>query len=378
MIFLKVKLTNFKPYFGSENQVTLYDESVKRLVTLNVGPTGNGKTSLSEAILWTLYGESHEKDWKHWVNKLAIKVATAGHQEEVPVSTELHVVFDGKTYKISRRGTYNIPKNEISSTILNIEEGGSPLSNPLEFINENFPNVKLIKYFIFDSEEMVNDFNRNPKDSIKDHLNKMTGVDALNQLSSSLGEIVSSYELEKSEELANSPGFDKIKYQTLKSNKTMKETSIQTREKEILNWEGEQKKLYPTGISPAEKSLNDILNRIEDSKTRRKKLAENFKKDSALVTDTHLIFLEEILGESIKKLNASSTTKQDWDAAVNVIKSTIAGKFAGVYVDSGDQYLIDRGVNLKESEKKNFDDLSLIDGPSGKIDALTELKTAAT
>ena len=373
MIFLKVKLTNFKPYFGSENQVTLYDESVKRLVTLNVGPTGNGKTSLSEAILWTLYGESHEKDWKHWVNKLAIKVATAGRQEEVPVSTELHVVFDGKTYKISRRGTYNIPKNEISSTILNIEEGGSPLSNPLEFINENFPNVKLIKYFIFDSEEMVNDFNRNPKDSIKDHLNKMTGVDALNQLSSSLGEIVSSYELEKSEELANSPGFDKTKYQTLKSNKTMKETSIQTREKEILNWEGEQKKLYPTGISPAEKSLNDILNRIEDSKTRRKKLAENFKKDSALVTDTHLIFLEEILGESIKKLNASSTTKQDWDAAVNVIKSTIAGKFAGVYVDSGDQYLIDRGVNLKESEKKNFDDLSLIDGPSGKIDALTEL-----
>ena len=80
MHFIKLKLTNFKPYFGSENIVTLSDESVRRLVTLNVGPTGNGKTSLSDAILWTLYGENHRKDWKHWVNKLAIQVAGAGHQ----------------------------------------------------------------------------------------------------------------------------------------------------------------------------------------------------------------------------------------------------------------------------------------------------------
>jgi len=230
MHFLKLKLTNFKPYFGSENNVILSDESAKRrLVTLNVGPTGNGKTSLSDAILWTLYGDNYNKDWKNWVNKLAIKVADAGHKNEVAVSAEFHIILDSKTYKISRRGVYDISTKSISETTLNIEEGGSPLTKPKEFINENFPNNKLIKYFIFDSEEMINDFINNPKVAIKDHLNKMTGIDALHQLLSALDEITSSYESEKIEQISKSPGFDEHKYETLTSNKSMKNSSIKER-----------------------------------------------------------------------------------------------------------------------------------------------------
>jgi len=373
MLFLKSKLTNFKPYFGSDNVVVLHNESDKRLVTLNVGPTGNGKTSLSDAILWTLYGDKYKKDWKHWINKLAIKVAKAGHQEVVSVSVELHVVIDSKTYKISRRGEYNISKNSISETILNIEENGSPLSKPVDFINEHFPNNKLIKYFIFDSEEMINDFTRNPKDAIRDHLNKMTGIDALRQLSASLNEIVSSYELEKSEQLANSPGFDKTTYQSIKSNQAMKQSNIQDRRKEISNWEDEQRKLFPRGISTSEKTLKNILDRIQNAKTKRKDLADKFKKNIELISNIHLIFLEEILVKSIQKLNSSATTKQDWNTALDVIKSTLTGKFAGVYFDSNEPYLIDRGVTLKNSEKRGLEDISLIEGQGGKMDELTEL-----
>jgi len=373
MHFIKLKLTNFKPYFGSENIVTLSDESVRRLVTLNVGPTGNGKTSLSDAILWTLYGENHRKDWKHWVNKLAIQVAGAGHQNEVPVSVELHIVLDSKTYKISRRGVYDISTNSISETILNIEEGGSPLTKPLELINENFPNNKLIKYFIFDSEQMINDYTRNPKDAIKDHLNKMTGIDALRQLLLSLDEIILSYESEKIEQISNSPNFDIHRYESIISNQAMKKSSVGDRLKEISNWEDEQRKLYPSGISPSENNLKKILDTIQEAKTNRENLADDFKKDSELIENTHLIFLREILDKSIQKLNSTSTTKQEWDAALDVIKSTITGKFAGIYFDSEDPYLIDRGVELKESDKKNFEGLSLIDGQGRKMDELAEL-----
>ena len=374
MHFLKLKLTNFKPYFGSENSVILSDESApKRLVTLNVGPTGNGKTSLSDAILWALYGDNHRKDWKLWVNKLAIKVADAGHKNEVVVSVELHIVLNSKIYKISRRGVYDRSTKSISETILNIEEGGSPLTKPEEFITDNFPNNKLIKYFIFDSEEMISDFVKNPKDAIKDHLNKMTGIDALRQLLSALNEIISSYELEKIEQIAKSPGFDKHTYESIISNKSLKNSSIQDRLKEISNWGDEQRKLYPSGISPSENNLKKILDTIQDAKTKLKDLANDFKKDSELIANTHLIFLREILDKSIQKLNSTSTTKQEWDSALDVIKSTIAGKFAGIYFDSEDPYLIDRGVELKESDKKNFEGLSLIDGQGGKMDQLTEL-----
>jgi len=374
MHFLKLKLTNFKPYFGSENIVILSDESAKkRLVTLNVGPTGNGKTSLSDAILWTLYGDNYEKNWKHWVNKLAIKVADAGHKNEVPVSAEFHIVFDSKTYKISRRGVYDISTKSISQTILNIEEEGSPLPKPKEFIDENFPNNKLIKYFIFDSEEMISDFIKNPKDAIKDHLNKMTGIDALRQLLSALDEITSSYKSEKIEQISKSPGFKQHEYESLISNKSLKNSSIQDRLKEISNWEGEQRKLYPSGISSSEKNLKNILDTIQGSKIKLKDIADDFKKDSELIANTHLIFLREILDKSIQKLNSISTTKQDWDAALGVIKSTVAGKFAGIYFDSEIPYLIDRGVELKESDKKNFEGLALIDGQGGKMDQLTEL-----
>jgi len=373
MHFIKLKLTNFKPYFGSENIVTLSDESVRRLVTLNVGPTGNGKTSLSDAILWTLYGENHRKDWKHWVNKLAIQIAGAGHQNEVPVSVELHVILDSKTYKISMRGVYDISTNSISETILNIEEGGSPLTKPLELINENFPNNKLIKYFIFDSEQMINDYTQNPKDAIKDHLNKMTGIDALRQLLLSLDEIISSYESEKIEQISNSPNFDIHKYESIISNQSMKKSSVGDRLKEISNWEDEQRKLYPSGISPSENNLKKILDTIQEAKINRENLADDFKKDSELIENTHLIFLREILDKSIQKLNSTSTTKQEWDAALDVIKSTITGKFAGIYFDSEDPYLIDRGVELKESDKKNFEGLSLIDGQGRKMDELAEL-----
>ncbi|MGV9141430.1 MAG: AAA family ATPase [Promethearchaeota archaeon] len=191
MKFISIKLKNFKPYCDIPNknqEITLFDEDRdNKNITLNIGQTGHGKTSISEAILWCLYGESYYKNWEDLVNNLSKEITRAKKDREVKISVELKLEVEGEHYKVIRTGYYDVQKGEkTSGSELYIILNGEPINDPEAFINKNFLTVTLMKYFIFDADDILRKFQENREGTIKDHINKIVGVERLDDIINSL------------------------------------------------------------------------------------------------------------------------------------------------------------------------------------------------
>jgi DNA repair exonuclease SbcCD ATPase subunit len=115
--------------------VILFDLSRKdRSITLNIGPNGNGKTSISKAVMWCLFGENYAKDWEKMVNDLAIDYTKQSNQTEVEVKVTIDIEIDGDIHQIIRSGTYNLASGTKSDK-LSVLVNGVVKPNSDDFIN---------------------------------------------------------------------------------------------------------------------------------------------------------------------------------------------------------------------------------------------------
>ncbi len=172
MKFIKLKLKHFKPYYnkqGTQQEIILFDEERKdKKVTLNIGPTGHGKTSISEAILWCIFGDIYYKDWENFVNTLSIEVTKQKKENEVNMCAELVLELEGEHYRVIRSGSYDIGNGQkMGESKLSILRNGEPINDSIGFIGNHFPTVTLMKYFIFDADDILKKFEENREGSIK-------------------------------------------------------------------------------------------------------------------------------------------------------------------------------------------------------------------
>ena len=102
MLLQKISITNFRQYKGTTE--IIFSTDADRNVTVIMGENGTGKTTLAQAFMWVLYGETDFKV-KELLNRDLRDNMIPGDEQQVKV--ELVVQDDvGKYYHIVRRQKY--------------------------------------------------------------------------------------------------------------------------------------------------------------------------------------------------------------------------------------------------------------------------------
>ncbi|AZR72157.1 hypothetical protein BBF96_01355 [Anoxybacter fermentans] len=159
MIIRKIKLVNFKQYYG-EQEVVLSRSKLKNVTIIN-GKNGAGKTNFFTAINWCLYGENVVKIEGEIINKNALKEASIDSFVEAKVL----IYFDhkGKSYlmkrvimvkKIREDEYQSQGPSEVQMFELDHENNKQcEIPDPLTRLNLILPsNVRT--YFLFDGERI--------------------------------------------------------------------------------------------------------------------------------------------------------------------------------------------------------------------------------
>lgn len=165
MKFVSVTLENFSSYYG-KHSIT-FNTTPEKPVAIIIGGTGNGKTSIFDAINWALYGSQYEQTLKDnyekkildYLNETALKDAIEG-DNSIEMACTLFFEHDDIKYRIHQalRVKNNGKKNEITdqtSTLFKIHPTGnaSEIPNIESFLNELLPN-NVRDYFLFNGDRI--------------------------------------------------------------------------------------------------------------------------------------------------------------------------------------------------------------------------------
>ena len=374
MKFVKIKLKNFKPYYdiADTQEILFFDEENKgKNISLNIGQTGSGKTSISEAIMWCLFGENYRDNWEELVNTLSIAVAKQRKENELNMSVELLLEKEGEYYRIIRNATYDINKQKrVNNSELSIIHDGILLIDSIGFIGDNFPTITLMKYFIFDADDILKKFEENREKTIKDHINKLVGVEKLDNMINSLEKTIGLYDNEIYDIESQIQGDIAKNIEEKMEDIKEKEKTIRKIDEEIKELDNEKKQLFKVAPSPEEKRFSKL---VDNRNNLQKKIYDLNKQfiESKLIPNIDLILLEDIINESKKRLGQKHTSKAEFEASIIVIKSTLSEDYSGVFFDEKEAMkLIKKGAIVRAQDLDKIEALCLESGEGIKTEAM--------
>ena len=207
----KIDVSNAGRFYGSHS-ITLSDSPDKN-ITIILGLSGRGKSTIHNLIYWGLYGDhknSNEREGIDYglININALQNISRGKSITASVTLDLHN-NKGMKYLLTREltATYNrdsvkkrfeaqnnsrvsdglsfettvklVYKDE--SGDMNIEKNDTMINNE---IHKYFPK-HLSDFFLFDGENLIKFQNNKSSDFIKDGITKISGLGILNRLSDS-------------------------------------------------------------------------------------------------------------------------------------------------------------------------------------------------
>src|SRR5665648_528860 len=106
MLLKTLQLKDFRQYLGV--QTISFAMDLYRNVTVIMGETGSGKTTIAQAFTWCLYGETDFED-KLMLNKMKTQMMLPNGQETVRV--ELVLIHNNMEYIIIREQIYTKDNN---------------------------------------------------------------------------------------------------------------------------------------------------------------------------------------------------------------------------------------------------------------------------
>jgi len=378
MKFIKLKLKNFKPYYdkpGIKQEINLFNKDRKgKNLTLNIGPTGHGKTSISEALLWCLFGDYYYNNWEEFINTLSREIAKQRKVNKINISVELVLEIEEDYYRLIRHGIYDITKGQkVSDSELSVIHAGEPISNPIGFVGNHFPPLELMTYFIFDADDILKKFEENRKRAIKDHINKIVGVEKLDGMIESLEEVVLSYDkdIRNIEIGIHSDVSDKIGEK--EKDKAQKEEAINHLEREIQSKKEEKQGLFYS-VSPEIKKFSELVDEKDKLEEEIIKLNKQFV-ESNIVADMDLLLIYCIVDDAIEKLNQKQTTKEEFETSSIVIKSSLGKDYSGIFFDDKkNTCLIKVGARIWDEDLDNLEKLNLKSGEGIKSNSMSTFK----
>lgn len=185
---MKLELMNFRQYINEKIEFSL---DPQKNVTLIIGDGGAGKTTLSQAFIWVLYGTTEFKNSILLNSKIASDMTRF-----VPkyVQVNLHIIYKNRNYIIERKQKYtrtsqgNIrAEGNSESKMYQVIDGNQSLLSDMErysMIREILPS-ELSRYFFFDGEKiekMSKEIERGKSEEFSNAVQGLLGLSALKNL----------------------------------------------------------------------------------------------------------------------------------------------------------------------------------------------------
>lgn len=150
MILQKIEVTNFRPFYGTQEIVFSVDKT--KNTTLIHGENGTGKTALLNALIWAFHEDftGNFNNPEMLVNKHAIKIDNC-NQCDVTV----YFRFKNDDYRLTRKYTQSTKKSTLDVFKINDTKNSEPVPQKEQFINQVFPKG-MSKYFFFAGEFATN------------------------------------------------------------------------------------------------------------------------------------------------------------------------------------------------------------------------------
>jgi len=375
--FIKLKLKNFKPYFasGEPQEIEFFDKNNEgRNITLNIGQNGFGKTSISESILWCLFGENKYPNWEEFVNTLSIDVAKEMKKEkDIEMTVELITEMDGDIYKILRIGNFNIDEGRKEDKLY-VTCNGEPEKEPEKFITEKFAVVELMEYFIFDADDVLKKFEKNQEKEIRDNINKLVGVERLDKMIDTLESVIKIYE-KKILDIQSEIKSDASEKKTILWNdKKKKGIAVEEYEHRIKVNKGKIRKLFlKSKPSPEENRIYSLLKNREELESKIDNLNEKYTIEG-IASNLDLKLLEPIMDEVIRSVSRETSSKEEFDNSSELIKTTLGINYKGImFNNKGNNKLIKKSANIDSKELDDTDTLNLKEEGGNKSDFIRTL-----
>ena len=196
MEFEKLEIENFSSYYG-KHSIDLKTSSDKPVVII-VGGSGEGKTSIFDALNWALYGRAYEsvllqqrrKRIGDYVNETALKESKDG----VEMACSLYFSHEGNSYRVQQAvfakqfedkveitdETYTLYEHEPSGNLSEVKYVES-------FLNEVLPN-NVRDYFLFDGDRISELAQPGSSEEIRDGIYRVVDLELLQNGTKSLQE----------------------------------------------------------------------------------------------------------------------------------------------------------------------------------------------
>lgn len=171
MIFERLELLNFASYY-SEHSIDLYC-TPEHPVTIVLGGTGQGKTTIFDAINWSLYGADYEitlnnrrgRPIQDYVNETAL-LDSSRADTAVEMSSTLYFEHEGRHFYIAQRlqaksvldnGSIRAEQTDRSTALYEIQSSGNHKAIRYDslFLDTILPN-NVKDYFLFDGDRIYN------------------------------------------------------------------------------------------------------------------------------------------------------------------------------------------------------------------------------
>ena len=209
MLFERIELMNFASYFG-EHSMDL-ETSPEKPVVVVLGGTGQGKSSVFDAINWALYGEEYERDLikrrqrkiGDYVNQKALREAFE-RDEAVEMGCTLYFEHDNIHYYISQSLCVKPTKNtngelfpvqtDRMTALYKISRGGDHVHMEYNtiFLDEILPsNVK--DYFLFDGDRIYQLSNPGSSKEVRDAIYRVVDLELIKNAVEHLNEVATDF-----------------------------------------------------------------------------------------------------------------------------------------------------------------------------------------
>lgn len=209
MHFERIEIQNFASYFG-EHSIDLKCSPNKPVVIV-LGGTGQGKSSIFDAINWSLYGTDYERDLIDrrerqiidYVNESSLKEAEANKQC-VEMSCTLYFEHNGVHYYINQALVAEPARNaedklsprqtDRTTALYEITPSGDHKRKQYDtiFLDEILPN-NVKDYFLFDGDRIYNLSNPGASQEVREAIFRVVDLELIKNAEKHLSQIANEF-----------------------------------------------------------------------------------------------------------------------------------------------------------------------------------------